>query len=75
MLSISVKLCKWSPYRCVFAKLCMGFFAMPLTFNDFLILGFAWGSWGEFSFILALRAVRGNLLSGSLEEVKEASPG
>ena len=53
----------------------MGFFAMPLTFNDFLILGFAWGSWGEFSFILALRAVRGNLLSGSLEEVKEASPG
>ncbi|CAK9074827.1 Putative Na(+)/H(+) antiporter GerT [Durusdinium trenchii] len=49
---------------CVFAKLCMGFFAMPLTFNDFLILGFAWGSWGEFSFILALRAVRGNLLSG-----------
>lgn len=49
---------------CVFGKICMGFFAMPLTLNEFLILGFAWGSWGEFSFILALRALRGNLLTG-----------
>lgn len=42
----------------------MGLFAMPLTLNEFLSLGFAWGSWGEFSFILAVRALRGNLLSG-----------
>ena len=54
--------------RCVFGKICMGFFAMPLTLNEFLILGFAWGSWGEFSFILALRALRGNLLTGILAE-------
>ena len=46
----------------------MGFFAMPLTLNEFLILGFAWGSWGEFSFILALRALRGNLLTGILAD-------
>eukprot|EP00435_Cladocopium_sp_Y103_P067338 s475_g29.t2 len=49
---------------CIVGKICMGFFAMPLTLNEFLSLGFAWGSWGEFSFILAVRALRGNLLSG-----------
>lgn len=54
--------------RCIFGKICMGFFAMPLTLNEFLILGFAWGSWGEFSFILALRALRGNLLTGILAD-------
>ena len=51
----------------------MGFFAMPLTLNEFLSLGFAWGSWGEFSFILAVRALRGNLLSGSLAETCRVS--
>ncbi|CAL1138991.1 unnamed protein product [Cladocopium goreaui] len=49
---------------CIVGKICMGLFAMPLTLNEFLSLGFAWGSWGEFSFILAVRALRGNLLSG-----------
>ncbi|CAJ1377871.1 unnamed protein product [Effrenium voratum] len=49
---------------CIVGKLCMGVFAMPLTLNEFLTLSFAWGSWGEFSFILALRAMRGNLLEG-----------
>lgn len=51
----------------------MGLFAMPLTLNEFLSLGFAWGSWGEFSFILAVRALRGNLLSGSLVETCKVS--
>ena len=50
--------------RCILGKLAMGIFALPLTKNEFLTLSFAWGSWGEFSFILALRAVRGNLLEG-----------
>ena len=50
--------------RCILGKLAMGVFALPLTKNEFLTLSFAWGSWGEFSFILALRAVRGNLLDG-----------
>ena len=50
--------------RCILGKLAMGIFALPLTKNELLTLSFAWGSWGEFSFILALRAVRGNLLDG-----------
>ncbi|CAE7174733.1 gerT [Symbiodinium pilosum] len=51
-------------FWCILGKLAMGVFALPLTKNEFLTLSFAWGSWGEFSFILALRAVRGNLLDG-----------
>lgn len=51
-------------FGCILGKLAMGIFALPLTKNEFLTLSFAWGSWGEFSFILALRAVRGNLLEG-----------
>ena len=45
----------------------MGLFALPLTVNEFMILGFAWGSWGEFSFIIALNALRGGLLTGDLD--------
>lgn len=52
---------------CIVGKIGMGLFALPLTLNEFMILGFAWGSWGEFSFIIALNALRGGLLTGDSE--------
>eukprot|EP00930_Biecheleria_cincta_P070208 TRINITY_DN57857_c0_g1_i1.p1 TRINITY_DN57857_c0_g1~~TRINITY_DN57857_c0_g1_i1.p1 ORF type:complete len:681 (+),score=103.35 TRINITY_DN57857_c0_g1_i1:156-2045(+) len=41
---------------CISGKISMGLFAVPLHKDNFMTLGFSWGAWGEFSFILALRA-------------------
>ncbi|KAH8094296.1 sodium/hydrogen exchanger family-like protein [Aureococcus anophagefferens] len=38
---------------CIFGKLAMGCFAQPRDADHFWILAFAWGEWGEFSFLIA----------------------
>ncbi|KAH8076190.1 sodium/hydrogen exchanger family-like protein [Aureococcus anophagefferens] len=42
----------------ILAKLAMGFFAKPLTKLNFWTLAFAWGEWGEFSFLITTLALR-----------------
>ncbi|KAK7249625.1 Sodium/hydrogen exchanger protein [Aureococcus anophagefferens] len=43
---------------CIFGKLAMGCFAQPRDADHFWILAFAWGEWGEFSFLIATAARR-----------------
>lgn len=50
-------------FVCIIGKVGMGFFATPFDQDHILTLGFAWGAWGEFSFILALKALRGNVIT------------
>lgn len=49
-------------FTCVFTKVGMGFLAKPLDCAQFCTLGFAWGAWGEFSFILAIQAKQSGLI-------------
>lgn len=47
---------------CMSGKLAMGLFAIPRTTDMMLTLAFAWGEWGEFSFIIATLAFEGDLI-------------
>jgi len=53
-------------FTCIITKVGMGVLAKPLDMAQFCVLGFAWGAWGEFSFILAIKARDGNLIHKSM---------
>ena len=42
----------------ILTKLAMGCFAKPMTKLNFWLLAFAWGEWGEFSFLITTLALR-----------------
>ena len=48
---------------CMSGKLAIGLLATPPTMDMMLTLGFAWGEWGEFSFIIATLAFDGGVIS------------
>jgi len=53
-------------FTCIVTKVGMGLFAKPLDCAQFCVLGFAWGAWGEFSFILAIRAKEARLIDATM---------
>lgn len=56
-------------FLCITGKLAMGFFAVPLTVDNFWILSFAWSEWGEFSFLIATIAANGILNATTYDAV------
>ena len=47
---------------CMSGKLAIGLLATPPTTDMMLTLAFAWGEWGEFSFIIATLAFDGGVI-------------
>jgi len=47
---------------CMSGKLAMGLLATPFNFDMICTLAFAWGEWGEFSFIIATLAFEGEVI-------------
>lgn len=53
-------------FACVLGKLVMGFFAKPLNLDNFLTVGLAMSTWGEFAFIIAVSAKGEGVLSSDV---------
>jgi len=49
-------------FLAVLGKFAMGFFADPLTSQNFFTVGLAMSTWGEFAFIIAVGAKNSNLI-------------